>query len=120
MCHWRLVRQCFAAPTLDTEHWRHMVAFFNVPRFLIPMRYFDVRQSGDLASGAPWPAQPPALKVLDLPPRLQAPLATTPPSAPISQPAPGMRVSNGQRLSDPSGQTAPAILPPTTGRAVGS
>src|SRR5258706_806289 len=84
------------------------------------MRYFDVRQSGDLASGAPWPAQPEALRVLDLPSRLQVPLATTRPTGPISQPPAGMRVSKGQRLCEPGGQSAPAILSPTSGRVVGS
>src|SRR5258706_15958292 len=84
------------------------------------MRYFDVRQSGDLASGAPWPPEPPALKVLDLPTRLQVPLAIAPPSRPIPQPPIGLRVSKGQRLCDPLGQSAPAILSPTTGRVVGA
>jgi electron transport complex protein RnfC len=84
------------------------------------MRYFDVRQSGDLATGAPWPAEAPALKVLDLPPRLQVPLATAPPARPISFPAIGMRVTKGQRLCEPDGQSAPAILSPTSGRVVGS
>jgi electron transport complex protein RnfC len=84
------------------------------------MKYSDVRQTGDYATGAAWPAQPPTLRVLELPTRLQVPLATHATVLDPAAPPPGTPVSKGQRLCPPMTAASPAALSPTSGRVVGT
>jgi electron transport complex protein RnfC len=85
------------------------------------MRYFDVRQSGEMARDAAWPAQPPALRLLDVPTRLQVPLASKPPPAgPVSHLPAGTVVAKGDRLCEFGVAGSAEALTPTSGRIVGS
>jgi electron transport complex protein RnfC len=84
------------------------------------MKYFDVRQSGDLARGAPWPAQPEALRLLDVPTRLQVPLASKQPPGPVAHLAAGSVVAKGQALCQMGVAGSATALAPTSGRVIGS
>src|SRR5438270_9978167 len=84
------------------------------------MKFFDVRQSGDYATGATWSAEPPALRRLDPPTRVQVPLGTYLTSSAPKHAAAGSAVSKGQRLGDAASVGAPVPLAPTSGRVVGA
>src|SRR2546421_12475891 len=84
------------------------------------MRYFDVRQTGDLARDAVWPWKAPALRLLDLPTRLQVPLASKPPPGAVAHLAAGSVVAKGDALCDFGVAGSAAALAPTSGRVVGS
>ncbi len=84
------------------------------------MKYFAVRQSGDLTSGSAWPAQAPALRLLEMPTRLSVPLATRPVPGPIAHGLTGTLVAKGQRLGDLGREGSSAALSPTSGRIIGT
>src|SRR4051812_37421676 len=79
------------------------------------MKPADVRQSQEA-----WPSQAPPLRVLELPTRLQVPLAVRPPPGVIAHKPPGSRVNKGERLCKLGPEIAPAVLAPTSGRIIGS
>src|SRR5258707_350597 len=62
----------------------------------------------------------PGLRVLELPTRLQVPLAVRPAPAPIAHKPAGTLVSKGERLCELGPEIAPAVLAPTSGRVIGS
>ncbi len=80
----------------------------------------DVPQSPEPQSGPAWPSQAPALRVLELPTRLQVPLSMRPGPAATAQKPPGSRVDRGEQLCDPGPEISPAALAPTSGRIVGT
>ena len=83
------------------------------------MNIFTGRQHGNLAVGTGWPAQAPALRLLELPTRLRVPLATSHLSGPVPSKALGSIVAKGERLCDFGIEGSPAALAPTSGRMVG-
>jgi Na+-translocating ferredoxin:NAD+ oxidoreductase subunit C len=84
------------------------------------MRYFDVRQTGGLSRGAPWPAQPAVLRLLDLPTRLQVPLVAKSPPGPVPHLSAGAVVAKGERLSHMGVGGSATALAPTSGRVIGT
>src|SRR5438874_13233890 len=62
----------------------------------------------------------PALRVLELPTRLQVPLAVRPPAGVIAHKPAGSLVNKGERLCELGPEIAPAVLAPTSGRVIGS
>lgn len=83
------------------------------------MNIFTGRQHGNLASGTGWPVQAPALRLLEMPTRLQVPLATSALSGPVPARPFGSIVAKGERLCDFGIAGSPASLAPTSGRVVG-
>src|SRR5437763_1043673 len=84
------------------------------------MKYFDVRQSGELSRQAPWPEAPPSLRVLEVPPRLQVPLAARPQAGALAHRPAGSVVAKGDRLSVLGAPGSAMALSPTSGRVVGT
>ena len=80
------------------------------------MNFFTARKSGE--SG--WPTQAPALRLLDVPARLQVPLAVRPSADQIAHKPAGTRVAKGERLCELGVAGSPAALAPTSGRIVGA
>lgn len=83
------------------------------------MNIFTGRQSGNMNRAASWPAQAPALRLLEMPTRLQVPLAVSPPPGPVSHKPAGSVVAKGERLCELGISGSPAALAPTSGRIVG-
>src|SRR5438445_366982 len=86
------------------------------------MRYFDVRQSGELGRDATWPTEAAGLWLLELPTRLQVPLASKPAPGAVADVPVGSAVTKGQPLTlfSVAGAAAAVALAPTSGRVVGS
>jgi electron transport complex protein RnfC len=84
------------------------------------MNLFTARQSGDSASGTGWPAHAPALRLLEVPARLQVPLSVRASTDPIAHKPAGTLVAKGERLCALGAPGSPAALAPTSGRIVGA